>query len=147
MTSLRVLATLPLLLFALCTPLAAQRTAPLESFVAGVARLWAQGDAGALVELAPADGRIVLDLGTGPAEAVEARHAAAALRRLFGERESLSVRPGQVEIAGGQPPSGFGELTWVSRPRGVTDRETSTVYVGTVWERGGWKVREIRLLR
>jgi hypothetical protein len=29
----------------------------------------------------------------------------------------------------------------------VTDAETATVYVGAVWENGGWRLRELRLLR
>ena len=143
---------LPLLLctLALLAPraLAGQgRPAPLEGFVASVARLWASGDAGGIAALAPEDGRIVLDLGTGQAEAVEARHAAAALRDLFGGRSTLSVRTAQVNVAGGSPLRGFGELAWVSRPRGVTDNESTSVYVGTVWESGGWRIRELRVLR
>jgi len=142
---------LPLLFccLALLAPraLAAQRTAPLEGFVASVARMWAAGDAGGITGLAPADGRIVLDLGNGQAGAVEARHVAAALRELFRDRSTVSVRATQVTIAGGQPLSGFGELSWTSRPRGVTDSETRSVYVGAVWEDGAWKVRELRLLR
>jgi hypothetical protein len=96
--------------------------------------------------LAPEDGRIVLDLGTGQAEAVEARHAAAALRDLFRDRTTLSVRAAPVTLAGGEPLRGFGELAWVSRPRGVTDTESTTVYVGAVWESGRWRVRELRVL-
>jgi hypothetical protein len=142
---------LPLLLLALALPapraLAAQgRPAPLEGFVASVARLWADGNAGGIAALAPADGRIVLDLGTGQAEAVEARHAAAALRDLFGGRTTLSVRAAQVTVAGGDPLRGFGELSWISRPRGVTDNESTSVYLGVVWEPGGWRVRELRVL-
>src|SRR3954468_7351596 len=93
------------------------RPAPLEGFVASVARLWQAGDAAAISELAPEDGGIVLDLGTGPAEGgeagrflpaggrgraggVEPRHAAAALRDLFRGRASLSVRAAQVTLAG-----------------------------------------------
>jgi hypothetical protein len=145
----RVLRTLLMMALSLCAPraLEAQRTVPLEGFVASVARLWAEGDAGALVELAPEDGRIVLDLGDGRAGAVEARHVAAALRDLFRQRDNVSVRPTQVTLAGGQPVRGFGELAWVSRPRGVTSNEAATVYVGAVWEGGRWKIREIRLLR
>jgi hypothetical protein len=138
------------LVLALLAPraLAAQgRGAPLEGFVASVARLWAAGDAAGISALAPADGRIVLDLGTGQAEAVEARHAAAALRDLFRGRATLSVRAAQVTLAGGEPVRGFGELAWLSRPRGVTDTESTTVYVGAVWESGGWRVRELRVLR
>lgn len=126
--------------------LAAQRPAPLEGFVASVARMWAAGDAGGITALAPADGRIVLDLGNGEAGSVEARHVAAALRELFRDRTTVSVRPTQVTIAGGDPVSGFGQLSWVSRPRGVSDNESTSVYVGAVWENGGWRVRELRVL-
>jgi len=126
--------------------LAAQRPAPLEGFVASVARMWAAGDAGGITGLAPADGRIVLDLGNGEAGSVEARHVAAALRELFRDRTTVSVRPTAVTISGGEPLSGFGQLSWVSRPRGVSDNESTSVYVGAVWENGGWKVRELRVL-
>jgi hypothetical protein len=127
--------------------LAAQgRAAPLEGFVASVARLWAAGDAAGIAALAPEDGRIVLDLGNGQAEAVEARHAAAALRDLFRDRATLSVRAAQVNVAGGEPLRGFGELAWVTRPRGVSDTESTTVYVGAVWEPAGWRIRELRVL-
>lgn len=128
--------------------LAAQgRPAPLDGFVAAVARMWGAGDADGLTALAPSDDRIVLDLGTGEAQSVEPRHVAAALRELFRDRTTLSARTAQVTIAGGQPLRGFGEITWASRPRGVTDTQTATVYVGAVWEAGGWKIRELRVLR
>ena len=114
--------------------------------MASVARMWAAGDAGGITALAPGDGRILLDLGNGQTGSVEARHVAAALRELFRDRTTVSVRPTQVTIAGGEPLSGFGQLSWVSRPRGVSDNESTSVYVGAVWENGGWKVRELRVL-
>jgi hypothetical protein len=58
----------------------------------------------------------------------------------------VSVRPAQVTLSGGEPVHGFSELTWVSRPRGVTRPVTSTVYVGAVFERGAWRLRELRVL-
>jgi hypothetical protein len=139
------------LLLALCAPhaLAAQQNgaATLSGFVATVARHWADGDADALVELAPADGRILLDLaGEGPGE-VQPRNAAAALRRLFGQRETVTVRPTGATVSGGTPLRGFGELTWVGRPRGVSETLSSVVYVGAVWEGNGWRIRELRVLR
>lgn len=146
---IRTLCTLLLLATALALPgaLSAQgRAAPLEAFAATVARHWAAGDASALSELAPEDGSIVLALGTGEPGALRERHVAAALRDLFGDRETVSVRPAQVTLSGGEPVRGFGELTWVSRPRGVTRPVTSTVYVGAVLERGAWRIRELRVL-
>lgn len=120
---------------------------PLEPFVAEVARLWARGDVGGLVGLAPADGRMHVDVGTAPGGMVSTRHATAALRSLFAERESVSVRPARVSFSGGRPPRGFGELAWTSRPRGVTTAERHAVYVGAVWEADGWRIRELRVMR
>jgi hypothetical protein len=135
-----------LLLFA-AAPLGAQAPSePLERFVVQVARLWAAGDAAALVDLAPSNSRIVLDLGENLG-AVQPRHAAAALRALFGERETSTIRPTRVTHAGGQPARGFGEMAWTSRSRGMSDAQTVTLYVGTVWEDRGWRIRELRILR
>lgn len=139
------------LLLALLAPraLAAQEgsAASLSDFVATVARLWAEGQADAIVDLAPDDGRILLDLaGEGPGE-VQPRNAAAALRRLFGQRETVTVRPTSAAVSGGTPLRGFGELTWVARPRGVSEPLSSVVYVGGVWEDGAWRIRELRVMR
>lgn len=137
------------LLLCMAAPLAAQGAPSgeaLERFVVQVARLWAAGDAGALVDLAPADSRIVLDVGDNLG-AVQLRHAAAALRSLFSERETSNIRPTRVTVAGGRPPRGFGELAWTSRSRGMSDPQTVTLYVGTVWEERGWRIREVRILR
>lgn len=140
---------LALLLVALAPRgLAAQQGAlPLAEFVATVSRLWAAGQADDIVALAPGDGRILLDLaGDGPGE-VQPRNAAAALRRLFSERQNVSVRASRVTISGGTPLRGFGELTWIAIPKGVTDTLSSVVYVGAVWEDGRWRIRELRVLR
>lgn len=137
-----------LALFVAPAALAAQSApASLEAFVGTVSRLWQRGDASGLVDLAASDGSILLDLGGGAPGPVQPRHVAAALRDLFGSRETVSVRPAQVEVAGGSPLQGFGELAWVSRMRGVSDARPQTVYVGAVLERGGWRIRELRLMR
>jgi hypothetical protein len=144
----RIFPILLALLLGVPAPLAAQQDASsLSQFVATVSRHWAAGDADEIVALSPEDGRILLDLaGEGPGE-VQPRNAAAALRRLFGERENVSVRASRVTVSGGTPLRGFGELTWIARPRGVTDTLSSVVYVGTVWEDGAWRIRELRVLR
>lgn len=147
----RYLLAAVVLLLALGAPrgLAAQQgsTESLSGFVSTVARLWAQGDADALVELAPRDGRMLLDLaGEGPGE-VQPRNAAAALRRLFGARETVTVRATGATVSGGTPARGFGELTWVARPRGVSETLSSVIYVGGVWDGGAWRIRELRVMR
>lgn len=126
---------------------AQSRPAPLEDFVARVARLWAAGDASALVDLAASDGRLVVNLAGEGGGAVEGRHAAAALRELFSRREHVAVRATQVTVSGGSPPRGYGELSWSSRERGVSEVERSVVYVGAEYEGGAWRIRELRLIR
>lgn len=123
----------------------AQQAPPLEAFVAQLAEHWRDGDADALVRLAPADGRILLDV-AGEQGLVPARNAAAALRRLFGAGETVRVRSTRAAVTGGTPLSGFGELAWTTRPRGVTDARTTAVYVGVVLEDGAWRLRELRVL-
>jgi hypothetical protein len=125
----------------------AQEPAELVSFVGGVARLWAAGDAGAIAALAPSSGRILLDTGEGAPGEVQPRNAAAALRRLFAARETSAVLTARVSLSGGAPPRGFGELAWSFRPRGVREPRESTVFLGTVWEDGAWRIRELRVLR
>ena len=128
-------------------PLAGQRTpAPLESFIKEVAYLWSGSDARGLAELMPEEARVLLDTGNGM-EPVEARHAAAALRALFSQRQGLSVRPARITVSGTRPPRGFGLLTWSFRSRGTPGAETGEVYVGAVWSDEGWRISELRLMR
>lgn len=119
--------------------------APLEHFVRHVAYLWSGGDAAAIASLMPSEATIRLDTGQGM-EAVHSRHAAAALRALFSERENVLVKPVRVTISGGQPPRGFGELSWEYRPRRAPTSKVSSVYVGTAWTVGGWTIVELRLM-
>lgn len=144
----RALLALLALLFVPGAPLRGQQQGEprLETFVSHVARLWAAEDADGLARLAPAGGKMVLEVGGEGAGPVQARHVAAALRTLFADRESVSVRPARVTVAGGQPLQGFGELVWLSRSRGVSAARNSTVYVGVVWEDGEWRIRELRVL-
>jgi hypothetical protein len=128
-------------------PAAAQRpgATPLGDFIKEVAYLWSGGDARALAELMPAEAQVLLDTGRGM-EAVETRHAAAALRELFAGRESVSVRPVRVTVAGSRPPRGFGELAWSFRNRGAPGAQTGSVYVGVIWSDAGWRISELRLM-
>lgn len=119
--------------------------APLENFVRRVALLWEAKDVDALVDLIAETDHIVLDTGRGM-ESVNARHASAALRSLFSDRESVSVRPVRATLSGGQPQRGFGELSWSFRPRGAPSPQLRSVYVGAVWDGRNWRISELRLL-
>lgn len=132
-------------LLAAAGPASAQSPAPLEQFVRRVAYLWEARDVDNLVDLVSDTEAVLLDRGSG-SERVNGRHAAAALRALFSDRESISVRPARAAVSGGQPVRGFGELTWVYRARGVPGERTVSVYVGAVWDSGRWRIRELRLL-
>jgi hypothetical protein len=145
--TVRVAAALALVLAAAAPARAQTQPAPLGDWMAGVARHWAAGEADRLVALAPMDERIILDLGGEGPGSVQPRHAAAALRRIFGERQTVTVRASRVTLSGGSPVQGFGELTWVARVRGDSDPHTTIVYIGAVWEDGAWRLRELRLMR
>jgi hypothetical protein len=119
---------------------------PIEEFVQRVGQMWSAGDVAGLVDLVPPRGSLLLDTGTGT-ESVNRRHAAAALRALFSERDTQGVRPVRVTLAGGSPPRGFGELSWSFRQRGAPSSQARTVYVGASWESGGWRVTELRVMQ
>jgi len=145
MTRRTALAALSLLLG---TALTAQAQEPaLEGTIARFAKSWSQGDAGGVASFLAAAG-VSLDLEggrrTGP---LSSRQAAAALRRVFEDYETVSVRSGMVRIVGGTPQRAFGELDWVVRARGTTDTERRVVFVALVREERGWRVTHIRLLR
>jgi hypothetical protein len=147
----RLLPAILLFAAAICAPAgaAAQQPPaaepPLEEFVREVARLWATADVAGLIDLLPAENRLVLDTGSG-IETVNSRHAAAALRALFSERENVSALPVRVTVASSRPPRGFGELAWTFRLRGGPGDQSRSVYVAAVSERGSWKISELRLM-
>ncbi len=130
-------------------PLAGQGSGPrgtpsLDQFVTRVARLWARGDASGVAALS-GDGGIAVELGAARGT-VQEKHAAAALRGLFGEGETVSVRILRTAGAGGRPPRGFGELAWTTRARGTDAPQTATVYVGAALDGRSWAIRELRVI-
>lgn len=140
-----VLAMGALLLGGTPTAASAQSPAPLEQFVRRVGYLWEAKDVDNLVDLVNESEPVLFDRGSGT-ERVNGRHAAAALRSLFSDLESISVRPAKATVSGGQPVRGFGELTWVYRTRGGPGEQTRSVYVGAVWDGRDWRISELRLL-
>jgi hypothetical protein len=138
---------LALLLLLAAPPLAAQEPEPLERFLVRVARLWAAGDASGIAQLAASDGRISVTLEREGASGAPVRHAAARLRALFSQRETIGATPVRSAVSGGSPLRGYGEIAWSFRVRGLSDRQTASVYVGVVSENGAWRIRELRLIQ
>jgi hypothetical protein len=121
------------------------RAAPLEEFVQRVARLWSTGEVAELVEMIPEGDRFLLDTGDG-IETANTRHAAAALRALFSQKETLRASPVRVTVSSAEPVSGFGEISWTYRIRGAPGEELRSVYVGARWEDENWRIAELRIM-
>ena len=138
-----------LAVFALCAlPAAgaAQATqSDLQSSFRAVALQWARGDASAVVRhMTP--GGLSIDVSQGPMGPLGARQAAALLRQLFEQGETVGVTFGMLERVGGTPPRAFGAITWTTRPHGTQVPIERTVYFGLQWLGNDWRVSEIRLI-
>lgn len=114
----------------------------LESFAA----MWARGDAVALAGYSAGRG-IELEAQGETLGRVSGRKAAAALRQLFADQETVSVRAGMTSRVTGTDDAAFGELTWELRPRGSALPTRVTVFLGLVREGSVWRVSQIRVLR
>jgi hypothetical protein len=105
-----------------------------------------RGDAGALARLAAGSGMSV-DVDGRAVGPLARRQAAAVIRRLFEDRESVGARTTMSRVVGGDPPRAFGEISWTMRVRGTTIPVRSNVFVALVREGDRWRITEIRLLR
>lgn len=117
----------------------------LESFVREVASLWRLEDVDGLVERTADSAPLLLDVGSG-AQTSEGRHAAAALRELFRERETLAASAVEVTVADAAELSGFGRLAWTYRDRGAPGEQTRSLYVAVARDAGRWTITEVRLM-
>ena len=115
-----------------------------ETVMDQFASYWASGDASSIASLAAENG-ITLDLERKHSGPLRERQAAAVLRNLFEQRETIQVRRAAPQMVGGQPPRAFGEVTWMMQPRGTTIPERVTVFVAWVLQKDRWRITEIRL--
>jgi hypothetical protein len=111
-----------------------------------VATAWHKGDAAAITSLAARSG-VSLDVDGRSVGPLGPRQAAAGIRRVFEDRESVAVRSNMSRAVGGAPPRAFGEITWTSRARGTTIPERATIFVAFVLEDDRWRITEMRLIR
>jgi hypothetical protein len=130
-------------LFVLRVPVAhAQR---LDDIVLHVADAWSHRDARAVVALSARDGVSIetRDSRSGP---LGTRQATAVLRKLFEERETVSIRPGMMQVVGGSPRRAFCEITWITRAPDTTELERVTIFVELMLADERWQITQIRLL-
>jgi hypothetical protein len=111
-----------------------------------LAQLWARGDAAALATFGSGRG-IELEVHGESLGRVSGRKAAAALRHVFAEQETIAVRPSLRSRVTGSDQAAFAELIWEVRPRGSIVPARSTVFLGLVREGRGWRVSQIRVMR
>jgi hypothetical protein len=125
-------------------PITAQQDLPraLDS----LAELWARGDATAIAGLGIKSG-IDLEVHGQSLGRVSGRKAAAALRQVFANQETMAVRPSMSSRVRGTDDTAFAELTWEVRPRGSAVPARTTVFLGLVRENRDWQVSQIRVMR
>ncbi len=137
---------LAVLLLAPALPVRAQQTRDLRAAVDRIAAAWSRGDARGLATRG-CDAGIALETSEGPMGPLPPRQAAAVLRRVFEQAETVSARTAQVAVTGGDPQRAYGEIEWMVRPRGTTILERAHVFVALVREGDQWRVTQIRLMR
>ncbi|MCI0437000.1 MAG: nuclear transport factor 2 family protein [Gemmatimonadetes bacterium] len=134
---------LPLLLaLAGALPVSAQDLRPAMN---RLVQAWQRGDADALSSFAAKSG-VSLDLEGHRVGPYMPRQVTSALRRLFEQRETVSATIGMGKEVGGEPRRAFVEITWVTRPRGTTIPEETTVFFSLEREGESWRITEIRLI-
>jgi hypothetical protein len=111
-----------------------------------IAAAWSRADVGSLGAQAAKAG-LSIDLGGGSVGPLAGRQAAAALRRLFDDRETVSIDIATAKEMPGEPKRGYVELNWVTRTRGTRISERSTVFVALELDREDWRITEIRMMR
>ena len=125
-------------------PASAGHAQSVEAVMDQFASYWASGDASSIAGLAAENG-ITLDLQRKHSGRLRERQAAAVLRNLFEQLETIQVRRSAPQKVEGQPPRAFGEVTWMMQPRGTTIPERVTVFVAWVLQKDRWRITEIRL--
>jgi hypothetical protein len=139
----RVLSVAAVFAVALATSAKAQE---LPSVVDRVAAAWGRGDANGIVAFAARSG-VSLDVDGDPVGPLGTRQAAAVLRRLFDNHETVNATTGRAKVVGGSPEKGFGEISWTARVRGTSIPERSSVFIALVREDDRWRITEIRVMR
>lgn len=121
------------------------RAQRLDDIVDIVRFAWSQSDAKAVAAMS-ARGGVSIETREGRLGPLGTRQANAVLRRLFEERETVSMRIGRTQVVGGSPRRAFSEITWIARAPDTTEPERITVLLELVQEGENWRITQIRML-
>jgi hypothetical protein len=135
--------TLTVALLAAATSARGQDVRPVAQ---GLAHAWERGDVNALGNKAARSG-LSLELVGERVGPVNSRQGAAILKRVFDDRETISVSVGSAREMHGENKRAFVELTWVTRARGTSIPDSTTVLFSLELDQEQWRITEIRLMR
>lgn len=135
----------PLLALLLLLPsaVAAQQ---LRDFTERLTLAWARNDASSIASFIAERG-VSLNVDGDPIGPVLARQAAAVLRQMFGNSETVSVTLTSRKEFPGRPARAYLELVWECRSRGTTIPDRRTVFLAVVRQDSEWRITEIRLIQ
>ena len=111
-----------------------------------IANAWQRADVGVIADQVARSG-LSLDFGGQRVGPVAGRQATTMLRRVFEERETMSVRVGSVKEMEGKTRRGYVEVSWTTRARGTSIPDTTTVLFSLELDGDQWRITEIRLMR
>ena len=137
-------AALALTLLVLCFPGSAQAQ-DVDGFMARVASAWRRGDAEAISALADRGG-ISIEVEGTHVGAIPPRQAAAVLRRVFTDRETIKAVAGPARTMPGNQRRAYAEIVWERRSRGTTQPERVNVFIAVARDGAAWRITEIRLM-
>ena len=118
----------------------------LDDIVEIIAFAWSHADVRTVVAMGAREG-IQFETRDGRMGPLGSRQAHAVLRRVFNDRQTVSTRPGMVQMVGGTPRRAFGEITWITRAPDTTQSEPLTVLFELVFEGDRWRITQIRMLQ
>ena len=116
-----------------------------DDFMARVASAWRKGDAAAVSELGDRDG-IAIEVEGRHVGSIAPRQAAAVLRRVFADRETIKAVAGPARTMPGNERRAYAEIVWEHRARGTTQPEKVNVFIAAARDGAVWRITEIRLM-
>jgi hypothetical protein len=117
-----------------------------DGFMARVATAWRKSDAEAVSMLGDPDG-ISIEVEGRHVGSIAPRQAAAVLRRVFADRETVKAIAGPARTMPGNARRAYAEIVWEHRVRGTTQPMKVYVFIAAARDGAAWRITEIRLLQ